>query len=76
MIPKHCPLCGSLSLEEHHGEYHFEPPPNVPRGTMTLPNSTWFACTNCGEEIMPHSLTCAIEAECRSRLAEPIAANP
>ena len=76
MDAKHCPLCGSPSLEEHHGDYHFEPPPNVPGGTMILPSATWFACANCGEEILPHSVTCAIEAERRNRLAEPMVVNP
>ena len=58
-----CPLCGSQTLERKQGEYRFEPPANVPGGTMVVPEATWDACTSCGEEILPDELTRALEAE-------------
>ena len=58
-----CPLCGNETLEHKHGEYRLDLPPNIPGGTMVIPNATWDACTSCGEEILPDQLTRAIEAE-------------
>ncbi len=63
MATTKCPLCGNHTLEHKQGDYRFEPPPNIPGGTMIIPNATWDACTGCGEEILPNELTRAIEAE-------------
>ena len=63
-----CPLCGSVTLEHKSGEYRFEPPQDVPGGTMIIPHVTWDACSNCGEEILPDELTKALEAEQYRRL--------
>jgi len=68
MNPTTCPLCGESSLEEKHGAYQFEPPSNVPGGTIVIEGATWQACGNCGEEILPHELSKAIEAERCQRL--------
>ncbi len=68
MTSTQCPLCGNQTLEHKHGEYRFEPPQNVPGGTMIIANATWDACTRCGEEILPDELTRAIEAERYRRL--------
>ena len=68
MTTAKCPLCGNDTLEHKHGEYRFEPPQNIPGGTMMIPNATWDACTSCGEEILPDELTKAIEAEQYRRL--------
>lgn len=54
-MPKLCYDCGNeLVLKE--GTYHFEPPPNIPGGTMIIPNSVWFECNVCGEHLLPHVL--------------------
>lgn len=63
-----CPLCGSDTLEHKRGDYRFEPPQNIPGGTMILPNATWDACTSCGQDILPDELTKAIEVEHYRRL--------
>ncbi len=68
MTNAQCPLCGNQTLEHKHGEYRFEPPQNIPGGTMIIANATWDACTRCGEEILPDELTKAIEAEQYRRL--------
>lgn len=39
-----CPLCGNRPLEHKHGEYRFEPPQNIPGGTMIIADATWDAC--------------------------------
>ena len=66
MTPTICPLCGEASLEERCGAYQLEPPDNIPGGMITVKEGTWQACTSCGEEILPHDLSKAIEAErCR-----------
>lgn len=63
-----CPLCGNQTLEHKRGEYRFEPPQNIPGGTMIIGHATWDACASCGEEILPDELTKAIEAEQYRRL--------
>jgi putative zinc finger/helix-turn-helix YgiT family protein len=68
MTTAQCPLCGNQTLEHKHGDYRFEPPQNLPGGTMIIANATWDACTSCGEEILPDELTKAIEAEQYRRL--------
>ncbi len=68
MTTTQCPLCGHQTLEHKHGEYRFEPPQNIPGGTMIIANATWNTCTRCGEEMLPDELTRAIEAEQYRRL--------
>jgi putative zinc finger/helix-turn-helix YgiT family protein len=68
MTTMRCPICGNETLEQKQGEYRFEPPANVPGGTMSIANATWAACSSCGEEILPDELTEAIEAEQYRRL--------
>jgi putative zinc finger/helix-turn-helix YgiT family protein len=60
-------MCGDDTLEEKRGEYRFDPPPNVPGGTMVIPNATWLACSHCGEEILPYALNKAIDLEATKR---------
>ena len=62
-----CPLCGNDTLEEKHGEYRFAPPPNIPGGTIVIPNATWQACQQCAEEILPYALNKAIDLEAAKR---------
>lgn len=69
MAAKKCPFCGRNTLEVSHGEYRFEPPPNIPGGTMLIPDAEWFACTACGEEILPHPLSKAIDVQRCKRLS-------
>ena len=73
-----CPLCGHQSLDEHHGDYVFEPPANVPGGVIVVADSTWFACSNCGEHILPHPITAGLEAEIRNRRlsSAPVSISP
>jgi len=68
MAAKKCPFCGSNKLEASHGEYRFEPPANIPGGTMIVPDAEWFACAACGEEILPHPLSKAIDLQRCKRL--------
>ena len=68
MTTTQCPLCGDQTLERKHGEYRFEPPQNIPGGTMIIANATWDACASCGEAILPDELTKAIEAQQYRRL--------
>ena len=63
-----CPVCGNATLEERQGEYRFEPPPNLPGGEMAVPDAVWSACSTCGEEILPDTLTRAIDAHRYKRL--------
>ena len=53
MTNAQCPLCGNQTLEHKHGEYRFEPPQNIPGGTMIIDNPNWDSCTGCCEEILP-----------------------
>jgi len=51
-IKKQCPICGEQSLIEKTGDFHFEPPENIPGGTMIIPNSEWEECESCKEVIL------------------------
>lgn len=75
MVVTRCPLCGNESLEEHHGEYSLKAPANTPGDTLVIPFATWQSCTNCGEELLPRSLTKALENEQRCRLSVVAPAN-
>ena len=57
-----CPVCGNNTLEENHGEYRFDPPPNIPGGVIVIRDATWQACNHCHEEILSHELDEAIDA--------------
>jgi putative zinc finger/helix-turn-helix YgiT family protein len=68
MATKNCPLCGEATLQNMHGEFRFEPPPNIPGGTIVIPNASWRHCSACGENIIPHELDQAVDRERYRRL--------
>jgi putative zinc finger/helix-turn-helix YgiT family protein len=68
MTAKNCPMCDNASLQIMHGEFHFEPPPNIPGGTMVIPDATWEHCSACGEDILCHELDQALDRERYRRL--------
>jgi putative zinc finger/helix-turn-helix YgiT family protein len=61
-------MCGSETLEERHGEYRLDPPPEISGGVIVIRDAQWLSCGNCGEDILPHELTEAIEAQRYKRL--------
>lgn len=63
-----CPLCGSNTLEQKGGQFRFDPPDNIPGGTIVIEGATWEACAACGEQILPDELSKAIDAERYRRL--------
>ncbi len=67
-MAKKCPICGKLSLTMHSSEFKFEPPPNIPGGTIVIPHAKWQECSTCGEKIIPVALGDAIERERYHRL--------
>ena len=60
-MPKQCFSCGSERMDERHGTYRFEPPPNIPGGTIVIPGATWMECENCGEQMIPAVLSRKLE---------------
>lgn len=61
-----CPLCGEATLVEMQGDFRFELPPNIPGGTIVIPNARWRHCQSCGERVTPHDLDKALDRErCR-----------
>lgn len=68
MAAKKCPVCGEATLQNVRGEFRFEPPANVPGGTIVIPNANWRHCSACGEDIIPHELDQAIDQERYRRL--------
>jgi putative transcriptional regulator len=48
-------------MEERHGTYRFEPPPNIPGGTMVISGATWMECENCGQQMLPAALDRKLE---------------
>jgi putative zinc finger/helix-turn-helix YgiT family protein len=63
-----CPLCGQAGMHEMHGEFRFEPPPELPGGTIAIANATWQHCDHCGDNIIPHELDQRIDRERYRRL--------
>ena len=68
MAKKKCPLCGAPTLVDQKGDFRFEPPANIPGGTIVIANASWRQCTSCGENIIPHELDRAIDKEGNRRL--------
>jgi len=54
-------------MRERSGTFRFEPPPNIPGGTITIENATWRECDGCGEQIIAHELDRALDDEARRR---------
>lgn len=70
MATTKCPICGELTLDEQCGTYRFDPPPNIPGGTMVITQTTWEHCSSCGEDILSLELEAAIDREqCRRQPA-------
>lgn len=55
-----CPICGENAFRERSGEFHFDPPPNVPGGAIAVSDSTWEECGACGEKILSAELEHAL----------------
>lgn len=68
MVAAICPLCGETALVEKRGEFRFEPPPNIPGGSIVVPDAVWRQCESCGERIIPHELDQALDRERYRRL--------
>jgi len=62
-----CPICGKETLERRRGEFRFDPPENVPGGTMILSDATWEECSACGEQILSPELNARVEREAGKR---------
>lgn len=56
-----CPVCGQETLVTRCGEFHLKPPVNIPGDEMVVQDASWFECTSCGEQILGHELSTAIE---------------
>ena len=54
-------------MEQRHGTYRFEPPANIPGGTMIVPDATWLECENCGQQMLPVALNRKLEELSMSR---------
>ena len=67
-MKKDCPICGAVALVEKSGEFRFEPPANIPGGTIILANSTWEECEVCHEVILLPELIERLEQQRYVRL--------
>ena len=56
---RNCPICGKLKLVVNFGEYHF----CSPKGNIVVPDTKWFHCQECKEDIIPHKLNQLLEYE-------------
>lgn len=68
MASQLCPICGSEALKHMTGEYRFDPPPNIPGGTIVVSATNWLTCHSCGEDILSHDLEEAIDVARYQRL--------
>ena len=48
-------------MNERHGAYRFQPPPNIPGGTMVIIEATWLECENCGQQMLSAALNRKLE---------------
>jgi len=67
-MSKVCPICGKQSMSIKTGEYHFEPPENIPGGEMVMKDTSWEECVECGEKILSADLEAKLEKERYKRL--------
>lgn len=51
-----CFECSEGAMISKSGTFRFDPPPNIPGGTIVIPDATWEECSKCGECIIPPSL--------------------
>ena len=65
---KECPICGAAALVEKTGEFRFEPPANIPGGTIIVPNSKWEECEACGESLLSPELLEKLDKQRYARL--------
>jgi hypothetical protein len=68
MAAKKCSLCGAPTLVDQQGEFRFEPPSNIPGGSIVIKGASWRHCETCGENIILHELDWAIDMESNRRL--------
>lgn len=62
-----CLACGEEAMDDQRGVFRFDPPANVPGGTMIIEGAEWRECTRCGERVIPHALHKRLEDEARRR---------
>jgi len=62
-----CPICGSQTLKSRRGKFRFDPPLNVPGGTIWVQNAKWEECSTCNEQILDFKLSSSIEQIAKSR---------
>jgi len=62
-----CPMCGNLTLSERKGEFRFTPPINISKEDFVIPNSIWYECSFCGEQLIPFALSNTLQ-ECKRKL--------
>lgn len=51
-----CFICGNETLEVKSGEFRFEPPENIPGGTILIEDAQWEECISCHERVLPPEL--------------------
>lgn len=54
-------------MEERTGTFRFDPPSNIPGGTIEIQDAQWRQCSQCGEKLIPHALDQALDNSVRKR---------
>lgn len=65
--PRQCYTCGKKLVTTKSGTFNFEPPPNIPGGTIVVENATWRECAGCGQQIIGYELNLALDLEASLR---------
>ena len=63
-----CPSCGKGKMRIIYGTFKFDPPQNIPGGTMTIPDVMWEECEICHEILQPDTLKIELEKEYKKRI--------
>jgi putative zinc finger/helix-turn-helix YgiT family protein len=67
-MKKECPICGVSALVKKTGEFRFEPPSNIPGGTIVISDANWEECENCKEVVLSPELMECLDKERYIRL--------
>jgi putative zinc finger/helix-turn-helix YgiT family protein len=70
-----CPICGQEAFDTLNGEFRFDPPPNIPGGTIIISNAAWGECSICHEQILSHDLEQSLNCKRYERLGRLLPEN-
>jgi len=62
-----------MTAELVSGEFEFNPPHNIPGGTIRIADAKWWECSECHQVYMPGELSAQLDAVAKQRKSEDTA---